>query len=155
MNTLGERLKYAIKLRRMKQIDLARKIGIAGASLSQFCSNVAKPSDRTLRDICSALDINEDWLRNGEGAIERETPDTFSAELEKAYDLSPYAARVINALAHAAASLKEDDFKNLTEIIINEMKKSAPAQDKAVQGERIEDAADIVDPEEGDQNTAG
>ena len=155
MNALNERLSHVIRKRGIKQVELAKKINVAAASLSQFISGARNPSDRTISDICRVLSINEQWLRNGEGAMERETPDSYTAELAEHYQLSEYAARVINALAHAAASLKEEDFKRLTDIVIEEMKKGAPAQDDTVQGERIESVADIVDPEEGDQSTAG
>jgi len=153
MNSLGERLKFAIKQRHMKQIDVAREIRIAGASLSQFCSNVAKPSDRTIADICRVLSINEQWLRTGEGEMEQETPEGYAAELAERYKLNQFAARVINALARASSVLSEDQFRQLVDIVVREMKN--PGDGVTVPEAELEETAKALDPVEGDQSTAG
>jgi hypothetical protein len=112
------------------------------------------PSDRTVRDICAALRINEAWLRTGEGPMEIETPDTLAAMLAEQYGLSPYAARVIKALAHAAAELSEDQFARLAGIVIAEMKKGAPAEDEHIPAERAEALSETVSPDRADRNEA-
>lgn len=155
MKEFSQRLSSCLRERKMSQKTLADRLHITQASVSGFINDKYSPSDRTVVDICEALRINEKWLRTGEGPMEQETPESFTAELAKQYGLNPYAARVVNALGHAAALLSEEQFQALAEIVIREMKKGAPAQDDTVQGERIESVADIVDPEEGDQSTAG
>lgn len=155
MNTLGERLKYAIKLRGRKQVDVAKEVGIAGASLSQFCSNVAKPSDRTIRGLCCALRINEQWLRSGEEPMEPETPDTFTEKLREQYGLKPYAARVINALAHAARDIDDDSLEKLVNAVIGEMQKIAPSKDENLGKEQAENVMNAVVSENTDQSTVG
>lgn len=118
MREFAARLRLAMKVQQITQAGLAAKIGIAQPSVSQFLSGDRNPSDRTVRDICAALRINEAWLRTGEGPMEIETPDTLAAMLAEQYGLSPYAARVINALAHAAAELSEDQFARLAGLVI-------------------------------------
>lgn len=128
MREFAARLKLAMKARQITQAGLAAKIGITQPTLSRLTSGEANPSDRTVRDICAALRINETWLRTGEGPMEIETPDTLAAMLAEQYGLSPYAARVIKALAHAAAELSEDQFARLAGIVIAEMKKGRPGR---------------------------
>ena len=88
MNAFSERLRVAMQSRRSNQIDLAGKIGITQSTISRIIRGEANPSDRTIRDICAALRINEAWLRTGEGEMERETPDSYTAALARQYGLS-------------------------------------------------------------------
>jgi transcriptional regulator with XRE-family HTH domain len=118
MREFAARLKLAMKSRQITQAGLAAKIGITQPTLSRLTSGEANPSDRTVRDICAALRINETWLRTGEGPMEIETPDTLASTLAEQYGLSPYAARVINALAHAAAELSIDDMAKMVDEMI-------------------------------------
>ena len=154
MREFAARLRLAMKARQITQAGLAGKIGITQAALSHLICGDRNPSDRTVRDICGALRINETWLRTGEGPMEIETPDTLAAMLAEQYGLSPYAARVINALAHAAAELSEDQFARLAGIVIAEMKKGAPAQDANIPPERAESLTESVSPDRADRNEA-
>jgi transcriptional regulator with XRE-family HTH domain len=154
MNEFAARLKLAMKAQQITQAGLAAKIGITQSSISLLTRGEANPSDRTVRDICGALRINEAWLRTGEGPMEIETPDTLAAMLAEQYGLSPYAARVIKALAHAAAELSEDQFARLAGIVIAEMKKSAPAEDEHIPAERAEALTEAVSPDRADRNEA-
>jgi transcriptional regulator with XRE-family HTH domain len=154
MNEFAARLKLAMKAQQITQAGLAAKIGITQSSISLLTRGEANPSDRTVRDICGALRINETWLRTGEGPMEIETPDTLAAMLAEQYGLSPYAARVINALAHAAAELSEDQFARLAGIVIAEMKKGAPAEDEHIPAERAEALTEAVSPDRADRNEA-
>ena len=154
MSSLSIRLKMAMRARQITQVNLAEKIRITQAALSHLIGGDRNPSDRTVRDICAALHINEAWLRTGEGPMEIETPDTIAAALAEQYGLNPYAARVINALAHAAASLSEAQFARLTAIVVREMQKSAPAQDEIIPPERSEALAQSVSqPDPADRST--
>ena len=154
MNEFAARLKLAMKARQITQAGLADKIGITQSSISLLTRGEANPSDRTVRDICAALKINEAWLRTGDGPMDVETPDTLSAELAEQYGLSPCAARVINALAHAAATLTDAQMEKLVSVVIAEMKKGAPAWDANIPPERAESLIAQVSPET-DHSTTG
>lgn len=47
----------------------ADRLKITPAFLSQICSGVRMPSDRTISDICREFRVNETWLRTGEGEM--------------------------------------------------------------------------------------
>ena len=59
---MGERIQYALKVRGMKQIDLAKKTGLSRASISQYISgrNDAKQTNTYL--MAEALDVSPFWL---------------------------------------------------------------------------------------------
>lgn len=71
---MHERIAYVIKHLNLKKVDFAKRLGISQAFVSQMCSGVAKPSDRTISDICREFGCDEVWLRTGEGEpFRRET----------------------------------------------------------------------------------
>ena len=64
---MKDRIEFIIKSANVKKVDFARRLNISQAFVSQLCSGVAKPSDRTITDICREFGCNEVWLRTGEG----------------------------------------------------------------------------------------
>lgn len=69
MNRLNERIDYLIKSLGMKKTAFAEKLNVSQAFVSQLCSGVKQPSERTIRDICTKFNVNEDWLRTGNGEM--------------------------------------------------------------------------------------
>ena len=65
---MKDRIEQIIKLRNVKKVEFARRLNLSQAFVSQMCSGAAKPSDRTIQDICREFDVNEVWLRTGEGS---------------------------------------------------------------------------------------
>ena len=69
---MKDRIELVIKNANIKKVDFAKRLNISQAFVSQMCSGVAKPSDRTITDICREFGCNEVWLRTGEGEPYRE-----------------------------------------------------------------------------------
>ena len=82
--TLGERLHQALKAHGIKQKELARQIDVAPSNISSYISGSYTPGPRTIRDICNALHINEEWLRDGTGDMDAPADDldTFIAQFK-------------------------------------------------------------------------
>lgn len=156
MSTFSERLRTAMDLRQIKQIGLASKIGLTQSAISLLVRGETNPSDRTIRDICVALRINEAWLRTGEGEMERETPDSYTAALARQYGLSAGGAAVINALAHALMELNEGQQERLTARLIDELTRiKNPGNGETIPGDELQKAAGKLGAEEDDQSTVG
>ena len=71
--------------------EFAKRLGISQAYVSQLCSGVKVPSDRTISDICREFGCNEVWLRTGEGEPFKETSQEekimrFAARIAKGSD---------------------------------------------------------------------
>ncbi len=62
MNTVSERLKFALKARNMKQIDLVTKTGIGKSSISTYLSGEYEPKQKNISKMAKALQVNEAWL---------------------------------------------------------------------------------------------
>lgn len=66
---MNERIQKIIEIKNLKKVEFARRLNLSQAFVSELCSGVKSPSDRTISDICREFDVNEDWLRTGEGDI--------------------------------------------------------------------------------------
>lgn len=53
----------------LKKSEVAKRLGISGPFVSELCSGAKSPSDRTILDICREFNVNETWLRTGEGEM--------------------------------------------------------------------------------------
>ena len=64
---MKDRIEFIIKSAKIKKVDFAKRLNISQAFVSQMCSGVAMPSDRTIAGICREFGCDEVWLRTGEG----------------------------------------------------------------------------------------
>lgn len=69
METINDRICKVIKDLHIKKVDFAKKLNLSQPFISQICSGVSNPSDRTITDICREFRVNETWLRTGEGEM--------------------------------------------------------------------------------------
>lgn len=66
MNTRIRELRKSLKL---TQQELGNKIGLSKASIGNIENGIINLTDRNLSLICSTCNVNENWLRNGEGEM--------------------------------------------------------------------------------------
>lgn len=66
MNTRIEQIIAALNI---KKVDFANRLGVSQPFVSELCSGRKAPSDRTISDICREFNVNETWLRTGEGEM--------------------------------------------------------------------------------------
>ena len=57
-----KRLKEAMEIREMKQVDLVEKTKIGKSAISQYCSGLYEPKQKALYKIANALNVSEAWL---------------------------------------------------------------------------------------------
>lgn len=63
---MNERINRIIQELKIKKSDFAEKLNISQAFVSQICSGVREPSDRTISDICRVFNVNRRYLEQGE-----------------------------------------------------------------------------------------
>ena len=71
MATISERLKEAMLLRNVKQIDLVNATGIGKSSISTYISGSYEPKQRNIYKLAKALNVNEAWLMGYDVPMER------------------------------------------------------------------------------------
>ena len=124
-DTVKDRIEFVIKKANIKKVDFAKRLNISQAFVSQMCSGAAKPSDRTIQDICREFGCDEVWLRTGVGEpFRQETRQEqimrFAVQTIKGSD--EFRKSFVSMLA----KLDPEDWENLSKIyrkLLEEYKK--------------------------------
>lgn len=74
-----ERLKQLRKILKVNQTNFAKQLGLTQTAYSMIENGINPLSDRYIKIICSAYNVNEIWLRTGEGDL------FFSSPYEKEF----------------------------------------------------------------------
>ena len=87
--TVGERIRHFRKqVLKMTQEEFASKINVSRSNLGNIEISRISATDRVISDICNSFSISEEWLRTGEGEMQRETESTLFSAFARQYDLS-------------------------------------------------------------------
>ena len=128
--TIGERIKKVRRSLDLTQQEFADRIGMKRNSIAQVETG-RNTSDQTIVSICREFNINEAWLRNGEGEmfIQQSSEDELADMVERL--ITGESAEFKRRLVRALSTLKEEHWilveQKLKEIV--GMRDSAPAQE--------------------------
>ena len=122
---MKDRIKEVRMTFKKSQTDFAKSISVSRSAICKMESGENSPSEQTISLICDKYNVNEKWLRTGEG--EMFTPKTEDEELSEFFgDLigeqpELFKKRLIIALKR----LRPEQWDLLEEIIdtVNDMKK--------------------------------
>lgn len=76
---MNERIKQVRISNDKTQLEFANSLGLTRNYIAMIEIGQREPSDRTIADICRIFNINETWLRTGEG--EMQTPISRDAAI--------------------------------------------------------------------------
>jgi transcriptional regulator with XRE-family HTH domain len=103
--SIGERIRWLIEARGYKQIELAEKMDLTQASISNWITGHSrKPSAPSLLKLAAALDCNPQWIIDGTGdpwQLNLITKDSEQELLTAFRDMEPAAQAALIAAAHA------------------------------------------------------
>ena len=100
--SLHERIDALIKALGLNQTKFAERINVSRSYVSQMCIGNKIPADRTISDICREFDVNETWLRTGEGEmfIEKSREEEIAAFVGNILKGEPdFRRRLVSVLA--------------------------------------------------------
>ena len=73
---MNDRIRYIRKnMLNLSMEEFGEIIGISKSAVSQIEAGTNRPSDRTVKLICSKFNVNEDWLRNGNEPMLKDLQD--------------------------------------------------------------------------------
>ena len=82
---MNERLKKLRKTLDMTQQQFADKLGVKRNTVGQWECGINALTDQTIFSVCREFNVNEDWLRTGNGEMfVEETPDEEFMRMAKA-----------------------------------------------------------------------
>lgn len=103
--SIGDRIRWLMESRGYKQVELANKIGVTQAAISNLVTDSSrKPSAPTLLKLAAALDANPEWILSGDGDPYMVAPPSKESEQEmlSVYrSLSPSAQQALLVAAKA------------------------------------------------------
>lgn len=69
--SIAERLREAMNIRDMKQVDLVRQTGINRSAISRYLSGEYEPKNKPVYELAKALDVSDQWLLGYDVPMER------------------------------------------------------------------------------------
>lgn len=104
MNVIAERLKEAMKLRNLKQVDLVQRTGIGKSSICTYLAGEYLPKQTNLYKLAKALSVDPAWLMGEDVPMEwKDEPSPASRPLPAG--LLPVVKRRIPIIGHVAAGV--------------------------------------------------
>ena len=73
VNTFGDRLRHARKLRKLTQAELARACGLSQGAIGNYETDSRRSAKNVFR-IADVLNVDAAWLAMGTGPMERQAP---------------------------------------------------------------------------------
>lgn len=81
--SIGDRIRYVMEVREVKQTELAERLGIGQSAISNLVTDASrKPSAPTLLALAAELQINPNWILTGEGDPYGWAPVTHENQVE-------------------------------------------------------------------------
>lgn len=121
MKDIAQRISLIIKEAGVTKSVFAKRINVSQPFVSQLTSGTSTPSDRTISDICREFNVNEGWLRTGEGEMfipisRDEEIEIFIGKMLRDED-NRFKKRLISALARLSEREWEVLEEKLKEIV--------------------------------------
>jgi len=66
---IGDRISEIIQALGIRKVRFAEQINVDQSYVTQLTRGKRNPSDRTINDICREFNVDENWLRTGEGEM--------------------------------------------------------------------------------------
>ena len=117
---MNERITIIRKSEGLNQEKFASKLNLSRNFINQLEAGKKNPSERTILDICETFNVNEIWLRTGEGEMyvqrsKEEELINFTADL-LLEETDSFKKRLLSALAKLS-----DEEWDLVENLVNKL----------------------------------
>ena len=125
MAEINERISACVKATNLTKTAFAERINVTQQYVSNLCLGKKSPSDRTIADICREFNVNEHWLRTGEGDMFTEVTrsDEIAAFMGDILSGEPdFRARFIAVLARLDAT-EWAILEKMADYLVEEMQK--------------------------------
>lgn len=113
--TIGNRVRTIRKTLGLNQTQFAEKIGISQRALSSIERETTNLTERNTREICRVFNVNEQWLRTGEGEMLVEPSEDEQLAQFVGEVLAGRPDDIRRAFLVAMARLDENGWKSLVD----------------------------------------
>jgi transcriptional regulator with XRE-family HTH domain len=126
---MRDRIRKVRKSLGFNQAKFAKKIGLTQTSLSMIEVGQNTLTDKNIKLICATFNVNENWLRTGEGSM---------------FNSSPYASEITRIMEYLAPETQQyllvmaRELLNTQEKLLNRQNDGSAAKDANDAGEEAE-----------------
>lgn len=118
MDDLSTRITKVVEESGLTQTEFGKRLNLSQTTVSKLMNGTQNPSERTLIDIANKFDVEEEWLRTGEGPMRMER--TREEELQAFFtnvlkDNVPNRKEIILALSKMPAEWWETTSRMIME----------------------------------------
>ncbi|MGF0096412.1 helix-turn-helix domain-containing protein [Peptoniphilus sp. SGI.035] len=109
---MNERVKELRKALGLSGEKFGENIGLNRAAISKIENGAVGVSESNVKLICLTYNVNEDWLRTGEGSMFNETPQDYLKELQRRHNLTDFQLELVKTYLELSEANKSaiDDF---------------------------------------------
>ena len=116
MNTLGERINWAINQRQLERKDLAKKLRVSTMAIGDLINNKTK-KPRNILELAEILGVDAKWLQSGEGELPEISTALSPSELIDTQHDGRHKHRIDYLDVRAAAGLTGFENSDYPEVI--------------------------------------
>lgn len=130
---IGERIKEVRRAFKKTQQAFADAIGLKRNTIANYEIGNVLPSDRTISDICREFNVNEDWLRTGDGEmfLQRSKDEELAAFFGDVLSGQPDFKRRLLAALSRLDEREWDMLEAVTDKLLADLQKEKEGQDNA------------------------
>lgn len=115
----SNRIREALSIRGMKQVDLAEKTGISRGTINNWLNNKYQPKQKSLLMLARALEVSELWLAGYDVPMERPVEQIKIDELAQLIQKLRKSEK-LNSLCNEISKLNDNQLTAI-ELIVKEL----------------------------------
>lgn len=92
---MNERIKELRKTLGLSGEKFGESLGLTKMAISNIENGRYNVTDQTIKFICLSYNVNENWLRTGDGSMFNQSCDGFFSDLKKQYSLTDFQINLI------------------------------------------------------------
>lgn len=94
---MNERIKELRKTLGLSGEKFGEPLGVQRMAISQIETGKNNLSEQMIKSICMAYNVNENWLRTGDGSMFNQSDNGFFSDLKKQYSLTDFQINLVKS----------------------------------------------------------
>lgn len=146
---MNERIKQIRKQLGLTLEEFGTRIGMGKSAVSKIEKGLNGTTDQTIRSICREFEVNETWLRTGEGDMFDQSSSSILSRVSAEYDLSSREQAMISAFLELNAADRSAIMRYVEKLV----EKLAPPSSADAVSSAVAATRDYLDMVEKEKNT--
>ena len=146
---MNERIKQIRKQLGLTLEEFGSRIGMGKSAVSKIEKGLNGTTDQTIRSICREFEVNETWLRTGEGDMFDQSSSSILSRVSAEYNLSSREQAMLSAFLELNAAERSAIMRYVEKLV----EKLAPPSSPDAVSSAVAATRDYLDMVEKEKNT--